>query len=292
MSGSVVVGFDGSVASHRAVSWALREAESLALPVTLVRAYEPPITAVGLGYGGMVPASVVDDLRDQSEADLHAAVEAAAAEVQGVAVSGRLVAGTPSAVLLSQSEGATLVVLGSRGLGGFRGLMLGSVGQQVSAHARVPVVVVRGDPERPSTGRVIVAVDGSPASREAVGFAFDHAARHGLSLHALHAWEVPVFDAPGVTVPPTLALEEIEDEEVRLTAEAISGWSEKYPDVLVSREVIHGPSEKVVVEASGGAELLVVGSRGRGGFAGLLLGSVSQAALHHARCPVAVVRPH
>jgi hypothetical protein len=292
MSRPVVMGFDGSVESRRALTWAVREARSLRAPLLLVRAYEPPVATMGRGYAGVIPASVVEDQRMREEQALQEGLDAAAGVDPEVEVSGRLVPGGAAAALLTEAEDACLVVLGSRGLGGLRGMLLGSVSQQVAMHARVPVVVLRGAASEPTRGRVVVAVDGSPASREAIGYAFDHAARHSLALHAVHAWEIPIFDAPGVTVPPSLALEEVEDDEVRLTAEALTGWSEKYPDVAVTRETVHGIAERVVVDASEGADLLVVGSRGRGGFAGLLLGSVSQAALHHGRCPVAVVRPH
>jgi len=291
MTGPVIVGFDGSVSSRRAEAWALSEARLLGVPVQLVSCYESPTATVAYGYGGVVPSSLVEDIRAAAEADMKSAVDEAAEHAPDVSVSGHVVEGGVAAALLAQSHDAAMVVLGSRGLGGFRGLLLGSVGQQVSSHAEVPVVVVRGEADRPVSGRVVVAVDGSPASREAVAFAFAYAARHGAALHALHAWEVPVFDAPGVTAPPSLALEEIGDDEVRLTAESLAGWSERFPEVVVTREVVHGPVERLVVEASANADLLVVGSRGRGGFTGLLLGSVSQAALHHSHCPVAVVRP-
>ena len=290
MSSPIVVGFDGSVTSRRAVTWAVHEARSRDLPVLLVRSYEPPATSVALGYGGVIPGSLVEDLRAEEERQLSAGVESAAAEMPGTDVSGRLLVGSPASAILREAEDASMVVLGSRGLGGFRGLLLGSVGQQVSSHASVPVVVVRGASDRQPQGRVLVAVDGSDASRAAIAFAFDFAARHRLALHAVHAWEVPVFDAPGVTVPPSLAFEEVEDEEIRLTSEAMSGWRQDFPDVAVTDEALHGSAERLIVEATATADLLVVGSRGRGGFSGLLLGSVSQAALHHSHCPVAVVR--
>ena len=290
MAFKIVVGYDGSVTSRRAVTWALQEARSRELSVVLVRSYEPPATSVALGYGGVVPATLVEDLRAEEERELTVGVESAAAEAPGVEVTGRVLVGSPASVLLGQADTASMIVLGSRGLGGFRGLLLGSVGQQVSSHAHVPVVIVRGASDRQPNGRVLVAVDGSPASRAAIGYAFDYAARHRMSLHAIHAWEVPVFDAPGVTVPPSLAFEEVEDEEIRLTSETLAGWRQDFPDVAVTDEAMHGSAERLVVEASADADLLVVGSRGRGGFAGLLLGSVSQAALHHSHCPVVVVR--
>ena len=292
MSASIYVGFDGSAASSRAVWWALHEGELQHLSVCLVRAYEPPAATMAYGYGGIATDRFAQDLIDLEEKDLADAVASAQAEAPSVEVTGTLQMGSASSAILRSAEDASLIVLGSRGLGGFRGLLLGSVGQQVAAHAKAPVVVVRGDSDRDVSQRVVVAIDGSPASQDAVGFAFEFASRHGLALHALHAWEFPVFDAPGVTVPPTMALEEIEDDEIRVTAEALAGWAEKFPDVRLTSEAVQGSAEQLVVDASANADLLVVGSRGRGGFTGLLLGSVSQAALHHAHCPVVVVRPH
>ena len=164
MSSPIVVGFDGSVTSRRAVTWAVHEARSRDLPVLLVRSYEPPATSVALGYGGVIPGSLVEDLRAEEERQLSAGVESAAAEMPGTDVSGRLLVGSPASAILREAEDASMVVLGSRGLGGFRGLLLGSVGQQVSSHASVPVVVVRGASDRQPQGRVLVAVDGSDAS--------------------------------------------------------------------------------------------------------------------------------
>jgi nucleotide-binding universal stress UspA family protein len=257
----------------------------------LVRSYEPAIASVGLGYGGVVPEGIVADLREIEEGELEAIVTSAAAEAPTVHVTGRLLVGNSAHSLLAQDD-ASMIVVGSRGRGGFRGLLLGSVSQQVATHGQAPVVVVRGPSDRVSTSMVTVAVDGSPASNDAVQFAFDFASRHAMGLRAVHAWEVPFFDGPGVTVPVTMALDEVHDEEIRLTAEAIAGWSQKYPDVAVTQQAVHGSAERVVIEASSDADLIVVGSRGRGGFSGLLLGSVSQALLHHSECPVAVIRPH
>jgi len=288
--GPIVVGADSSVAARRAISWALAEAATHGHNVRLVRSYEPAITSVGLGYGGVIPEGVVADLREFEQGELETIVASAAAETPTVSVTGRLVVGNAAMSLLTQDD-ASMIVVGSRGRGGFRGLLLGSVSQQVATHARTPIVVVRGPSDRDRSHVVVVAVDGSPASRDAVQFAFDFASRHAMALRAVHAWEVPFFDGPGVTVPVTLALDQVKDEEIRLTAEAIAGWSQKYPDVAVSQQAIHGSAERVVIDATSDADLIVVGSRGRGGFTGLLLGSVSQALLHHSDCPVAVIRP-
>ena len=146
--------------------------------------------------------------------------------------------------------------------------------------------------EADATGHVLVGIDGSPASVRALGFAFDHASRHNLALTVVHTWEVPPIGAiTGVPSPePPTLLQNIADNELRASSEELAGYSESYPDVPVDISVVQGSPLKVLAEKSSDADLLVVGSRGRGGFLGLLLGSVSHGVLHHAHCPVAVVR--
>jgi len=182
-----------------------------------------------------------------------------------------------------------VAVVGDRGLGGFTGLLVGSVAVELAAHAHCPVLVARGtvDPALP----VLVGVDGSPANQPAIGYAFEQAALRRVPLVALHAWAHPVASGSGDMLPLVYDLDEVQAAEERVLSEALAGWSEKYPDVTVERVVRHGSVRSTLIEASGRAQLVVVGARGRGGFAGLLLGSVSQAVLHHAACPVAVV-PH
>jgi nucleotide-binding universal stress UspA family protein len=136
---------------------------------------------------------------------------------------------------------------------------------------------------------VLVAVDGSPASNPAVGFAFAEAALRGVALVALHVWAHPVSIGPGDMQPLVYDEALVTDEETRVLAEALAGWHDRFPDVEVRRQVVHGHIRKTIIEATAGAQLVVVGARGRGGFAGLLLGSVSQSVLHHAGCPTVIV---
>ena len=200
------------------------------------------------------------------------------------------VTGYPAPVLLGESAHAEIVVLGDRGLGGFTGLLIGSVSVEVTAHASCPVIVVRGpEPDRtvPRPEPVVVGVDGSPTSEAATAFAFEAASLRGVPLVAVHVWRDVLVDA---TMAPLLDWDVIDSDEREVLAERLAGWSEKYPDVPVRRLVARDRPARTLVEESGRAQLVVVGSRGRGGFHGLLLGSVSQALLHHAHCPVAVVR--
>ncbi|GAA2394135.1 hypothetical protein GCM10010170_107780 [Dactylosporangium salmoneum] len=162
-------------------------------------------------------------------------------------------------------------MVGHRGRGGFTGMLLGSVGVALAAHATCPTVVVRrGSEGGTAAGRVVVGVDGSHEGELALEFAFDHASAYGAGLTALH-----VYDRPA---------------ENHSLAEVVGRWTEKYPDVNARYHGVLGRAAEALVDHSQGALLLAVGSRGRGGFTGMLLGSVSQAAIRHATCPVAVVK--
>ena len=161
----------------------------------------------------------------------------------------------------------------------------------MTAQASCPVVVVRGsepDGTAPPPEPVVVGVHGSPTSEAAVAFAFEEASLRRVSLVAVHVWQDRLVEA---AVAPLLDWEAIESDERQVLAERLAGWSSKYPDVAVRRLVAYDRPARSLVEESGRAQLVVVGSRGRGGLHGLVLGSVSQALLHHAHCPVAVVRP-
>lgn len=279
---SILVGYDASEGAEAALEWALNEAARTATPLTLVYAFEWRAVA---GPVGLAPAVWPDDsVREAAEKMVDAAVARVRAAYPQVTVSGAVVGGGAAPVLIERSQSARLVVLGARGHGGFAGLLLGSTSVAVSAHAHCPVVVVRG--EKPADGApVVVGSDGSECALLAVEFAFAEAAQHGTDLRLVQAWTPPPgWQPPGIELEHQIALEREELKEV------VARWQGKYPEVPVSAHVIASPAAEALVEASQGARLLVVGSRGRGGFRGMLLGSVSQQLLHHAHCPVAVVR--
>ena len=285
--GRVVVGFDGSDTAQRAVSWAVTEATARGRGLVLVHAVMPPVATGGLGVG--LPPSL--DLVEHLESQALAQLDEFASGLTGVDVSTAVAIGAPSAVLLEASETADMVVIGSRGRGGFSGLLLGSVSGQVSAHAECPVAVIRDLP--PGTAaRVVVGIDGSPAAESALAFAFDQASRRGWSLIAVHAWDVPAYDllvVPNGPVPIPLA--DVADDEVRLTAEILAGFRDDFPDVEVEERLVRSPAVQALVEASTDAAMVVVGTHGHGPAMGALLGSVSNGLLHKSSVPVVVVPP-
>lgn len=257
------------------------------LPLRVVHAFIWPLLHVPLGPSPAGPPE--GGLRQEAERMVADAIAYAQEIAPYVPVSGDVVEGQPSVVLLGESREAPLLVVGDRGLGGFAGLLLGSVAVQVSAHATCPVLVVRGDDR--TEGPVLVGVDGSPLSDLAAEFAMEEAAWRKTSVVAVHAWTHPVSLGPGDMQPLVHDAVATQEDEARLLAESIAGLRERYPDVPIEERVVRGrPGSVLAEEARKGAQLIVVGARGRGGFTGLLLGSVSQTVLHHAPCPVAVVR--
>ncbi|MFE9206667.1 universal stress protein [Micromonospora sp. NPDC007230] len=283
---AVVVGVDGSEPARRAVRLAAAEAARRQRPLRVVHAFIWPLLRVPVTPPAGAPPG--GGLRHQAEQLVAAAVAEAQAAAPGVRVSGEIIDGEASAVLLGETPTATMLVLGDRGLGGFAALVVGSVAVQVAAHADCPVLVARGAP-RPA-GAVVVGVDGSPPSRAAVEFAAEEAALRGAPLHAVLAYTHPVSTGPGDMQPLVYQENRLHDEEDRILAQSLTGLAERHPGVPVTREAVHGRPVAVLTEATRDAQLMVVGGQGRGELSGLLLGSVSQGVLHHAECPVAVVR--
>nr|WP_043720952.1 universal stress protein [Micromonospora maris] len=283
---AVVVGVDGSEAALAAVRLAAAEAARRHRPLRVVHAFIWPSLHSPFTPGTEGPAD--GGLRGQAHQLVTAAVDEAQTTAPGLRVTGEIVDGAPTAVLLQASDDAALVVLGDRGLGGFTALVVGSVAVTVAAHARCPVLVARGtaDPQGP----IVVGVDGSDVSRRAVEFAVQTAAFRGATVVATHAYRHPASTGPGDMQPLVYDESQLQAEEERALAESITGLTDRYPEVTIRRESVRGRAPKVLTEASRTAQLLVVGGQGRGELTGLLLGSVSRSMLHHSHCPVAVVR--
>jgi nucleotide-binding universal stress UspA family protein len=282
----VVVGVDGSDGARRALAWAAAEAVRRRVALRLVTAYAwAPYGHAGTGAG----SHRAEELERGGRQVLDDAVEATRGSAPDLEITANLVVGSPVRVLAEEARQAQLLVLGSRGLGGVSGLLLGSVAVGSAVQASCPVVVVRSAERGDPAGRpVVVGVDGSPTSEAAVAFAFEAAAVRGVSLVALHTW-ADVEYYPGLA--PLVDWSLIAGEEEALLAGRLAGWSAKYPEVEVRRVVQRDGAANALVELSKDAQLVVVGSRGRGNLTGLLLGSVSHAVLHGSHCPVAVVRP-
>lgn len=289
---AVAVGVDGSEQAFTAAAWALDVAARRHIPLDVVHSWSIPLPPVGLGPA---PVGLSDDrIRGAAQAVLDDAVTRLQASTPDVTVNGSLYPGTPAAALLDAAEHATLVVVGSSGLDRVTEFILGSVTQQVVTHAPCPVAVVpshAADEPGLEAGRVVVGIDGSELSVDATHLAFEEASLRHAGLTLLHVWNAPAYDTAGVVMPDTLLLEAAHTDELRAMAETVAGLGEKYPDVQVEQRLRQGRPAKVLADASRGAALVVVGSRGHGGFASMLLGSTSRSLLHHAQCPVLVVRP-
>jgi nucleotide-binding universal stress UspA family protein len=266
----VTAGVDGSPTAQVAVDWAIEEARARHLPLRLVYVVSWPVsTSV---FSDRVATNERDALVTAGEAVLRDRREYARALHPGLTVTTHLVDGYPAAELIAQSRTADLLVIGQRGLGGFAGLVRGSVSLHVTAHAHCPVLVVPpGTSARGTvTGRVVVGLDGSASALRALQFAAAEGALRDVPVTAVHALE-----SPGPRPP----IEELLDD-----------CHKNFPDLRIEAHVDRGSPAGALLDAATTGDLLVVGSHGRGAVRGLLLGSTSQAVLHHASCPVAVVR--
>jgi nucleotide-binding universal stress UspA family protein len=279
----VVVGYDGSETAKVAARWAADEAVAQGRGLTLAHAVLPPVSGAGFGATIPPPLDLVDSLQEKAKIELLREADA----LPGTDIEVCVEIGSPSGLLLDASQKAHLLVLGSRGHGGFRGLLLGSVGSQVASHAACPTVIFR-EPRVPDSRHLVVGIDGSPNSEVALAFGFDMASRHGWELIAVHAWEVPAYDLIVVPSGP-VPLTDVADDEVRLAAEVLAGFRADFPDVHVHERLVRAAPADALLTEGKEAAMIVVGTRGRGPTAAAVLGSVSNAVLHKARVPVAVV---
>ena len=292
VDGAVVAGIDGSSSAVQAAVWAAAEAVRRGRPLRLVQVYALPQVKAPVAFG--THEQVRAGLAERAEGWLADAKAAVLAEHPGLEVGTAAREWSPVTALVQESQHAELIVLGSRGLGGFTGLLVGSTAVAVAAHTHCPIVVVRGrtphDPP-PSAGPVVVGSDGSPDSEAAIAFACEEAKLRGAALVAVHTWSDVLAD--GMLRPHPLQEDpaEIAVAERGKLAEQVAGWQRKYPDLAIELEVVRGRPVRTLLERGEDAQLVVVGCRGRGGFTGMLLGSTSQALIAHSPCPVAVVRP-
>ena len=281
----ILVAVDGSAESDAATVWAADEAVIRKQPLTLMHVIAPvavtwPVRYLEAGYRRWQ--------EDHAELAIELAQKIVAAAVgdSKATIQSEVRHGTVATELIAASKKATMTVSGSRGLGAVGAGLLGSVSRALLHYAPTPVAIIRPrDDHADRTLPVLVGVDGSPASEAAIAFAFDEASRRGVDLVALHAWS-------DVSAVPPWSPEwtAYEQEGGEILAERLSGWRERYPDVQVWPRVICDRPAQRLIEESSHAQLVVLGSRGRGGFARLLLGSVSSAVAESSTAPVVVVR--
>jgi len=248
-----------------------------------------------LGYPAMgCPVGFVE-LADQQGRDLLANMSREIhARQPGLSLTTERLQSDPRLALVDASRAASLTVVGNRGGGRLVDVMVGSVALHVAAQAFSPVAVVPEEHQR-HAGPILVGVDGSANSTAAIAFAFDEAAARGVDLVAVLTFDH--FGAQGFASGPLESSAAGTQQEHAVMSEELAGWREKYPDVSVRQEVFRGQAADCLVGYAGHAppaqrpQMIVVGSRGRGGLTGLLLGSTSHALISHAKCPVVVVRP-
>lgn len=282
--GVVVVGVDGSSTSDLALGWAIEEATRRKRPLHIIHAfsYGYPMTDLGMGYA-------INGLRQLADSIRKDAVTRAHRTNPELVITWGEPACRPAPVLVDASETADTVVVGARGMSAARGVFMGSVSVQVAAHARCPVVIVHDTPTPEPGSPVVVGVDGSEVSSSAIAYAYEQASSRGVGLTVVHAWWLDHVEDAGASAIWTVDWQTFAEEEKALVAESLAGWQEKYPDVAVRRHSVRGLPVEALIRQSQNACLVVVGTRGRGGFGGLLLGSVSQGVMHRAKCPVAIV---
>jgi nucleotide-binding universal stress UspA family protein len=294
-TGRIVVGYDGSAAAGQALDWAAAEAQRRRSPLTVLHVLDY-VEAVP-GPLGVTPWA---DLSEEAIGRVAAeGADRARKHAEDIEITPMAVLGQAAKTLIDAAHDAELVVLGTRGHGELAGTLLGSVSVTVSAHARCPTIVVRGDssllpgPHRP----VVVGVDDFPGAVAALRFAADAASLSGARLVIVSGYQPALLEVWTGVVSSTLDSQPdpgyVADSRAvaeKVTAAAARTARTAYPDLNVIEQVRQGSGAAVITAATHQAGLVVVGSRGRGGFTGLLLGSVSHRVLHTALCPVAVVR--
>lgn len=281
-SKAVVVGVDGSPASLVAVQWAADDAARLGVPLRIVCVVDRyPYQIVKFPDADLGDQLVRGAVRILADAE-----RAARDQRPELTIITQVVEGGPTEALRRQAADATELVVGTRGMGGFTGAVVGSVSMYLAGYAPGPVVVVRRAPEA-SYGEIIVGLDDSPSCQPALAYAFEQAMLRGGAVRTLHAWQLPVH-----AFAPELHYEadEIRTAQFAVVAGLLDSWREEYPDVKVIDDVRCAHPVESLVAASRSADLLVVGSSGRCALGPALLGSISRGVLHHAECPVAVVR--
>ena len=286
--GRIVVGVDESAGAATALRWAVRESDARDWPLTAVLAWDFVNQHYPTGQKRFDPAYREAD----ALAALNASVAGAVGTRRAATIEHTVVCELAASALLDASDGADLLVVGARGLGGFRALLLGSVSQQCLHHATCPLAIVREavDEVGDTSGRIVVGIDGSETARRAFQWAVDAGRLYQTPVEVVLAWGY--FHSVGDPfVPIAFASDPLPDKARRTIDSFVDSVDTSGLPAPVTRTVSSGTAAAAILHAAEGADLVVVGSRGLGGFTGLLLGSVSHQIVHHAKCPVVVVPP-
>ncbi|QTE01977.1 universal stress protein [Streptomyces cyanogenus] len=298
MPRTITVGLDGSPESRAAAEWAAREAELRGLPVKLVQVWEPVPEPMA-----QAPLLGAETHQHWTERIPRESAEGLRLRHPGVEVTTEQLTGRPAEALVNAAEDADMLILGSRGLGGVGGFLVGSVGLAVVAHARRPVVLVRageqaadehemdpaGIPSAATGFRpVVLGLDIAGPDEALIGFAFEAAARRSVPLRVVHAWNPPPYYAYGMALEPAVE-REMAKGDATILSEVLRPWRQKYPDVEVVEQADFGSPSLLLIDASREASLVVVGRRIRRSSVGAHIGTVTHAVLHHSTAPVAIV---
>jgi nucleotide-binding universal stress UspA family protein len=283
---AIVVAVDGTEPSRAAVRWAAREAELSNQPLLVTHVMDWDWSAARYDVG----SRQLETARKIAENIVGRAAHVARTVAPAIGVDTDVAIGDAAAQLIIASEGANLLVLGNRGHGGFAGLHLGSVSQRVAMHAKCPVVVVRGRTAS-KEGPVVVGVGETDSADEVLEAAFTAARARGAPLSVIRSFLPAVPPYWGHLPPEQVHIPEQDNAERARVSGQLAPWREKYPDVPVEILLSHASAAALLVGVSHSAQLVVVGSHGQGVIAGTLLGSTGLQLLHHADCPVLIVRP-
>lgn len=286
--GAVVAAIDGSHRDPAVLDWAAAEAVSVGAPLHVVHAVDlgTPLSA----YGELLTSpDIVDKVEQESVRVAEEARQRVVASHPELPVTTALPTGAPAGGLLNAADGARLLVVGSARKTKAERIVLGTTSLSVVAHSPCPVVLVPDDAEISGDGRVVVGIDGSEHSRLAFEYALEAATLRGKAITTVTSWNVEVVGGVVVTEPGSPEWETVDARYREMAESTVAEMRAAHPDIDVTVEVHHGRAADMLVEVAQGCDLLVIGSRGRGGFRGMLLGSVSQRVLSRATVPVAVL---